>query len=256
MANGKKGILAEFQEFISRGNVMDLAVGVIIGGAFTAIVNSLVTNVISPLISFITGGSTEVPGMAVSLGGNTIDFGAFLGAVINFLITAAAVFAIVKSLNALNEMKDKAAQKVGLVKDEAKEEPPPRVYAPTAAKRSLRTRRAVRTAPQSSMATRTTRTPVTSVKVHPSTFRHINGAQTPRSPSQKTQSAYTSRRMGSLRISWRAPSIFESTRSTPRPDTLYGSAHPAPGESAHRSSAPVINSRGRLWDTLCSKWPL
>ena len=111
MANGKKGILAEFQEFISRGNVMDLAVGVIIGGAFTAIVNSLVTNVISPLISFITGGSTEVPGMAVSLGGNTIDFGAFLGAVIN-------------SLNALNEMKEKAAQKVGLVKDEAKEEPP------------------------------------------------------------------------------------------------------------------------------------
>ena len=77
MANGKKGILAEFQEFISRGNVMDLAVGVIIGGAFTAIVNSLVTNVISPLISFITGGSTEVPGMAVSLGGNTVDFGAF-----------------------------------------------------------------------------------------------------------------------------------------------------------------------------------
>lgn len=124
MANGKKGILTEFQEFISRGNVMDLAVGVIIGGAFTAIVNSLVTNVISPLISFITGGSTEVPGMAVSLGGNTIDFGAFLGAVINFLITAAAVFAIVKSLNALNEMKDKAAHKVGLVKDEAKEEPP------------------------------------------------------------------------------------------------------------------------------------
>ena len=118
MANRKKGILAEFQEFISRGNVMDLAVGVIIGGAFTAIVNSLVTNVISPLISFITGGSTEVPGMAVSLGGNTVDFGAFLGAIINFLITAAAVFAIVKSLNALNEMKDKAAHKVGLVKDE------------------------------------------------------------------------------------------------------------------------------------------
>lgn len=124
MTNEKKGILAEFQEFISRGNVMDLAVGVIIGGAFTAIVNSLVENVINPLISFLTGGSTEVPGMAISLGGNVVDFGAFLGAIINFLITAAAVFAIVKSLNALNEMKEKAAQKVGLVKEEEEQAAP------------------------------------------------------------------------------------------------------------------------------------
>ena len=58
------------------------------------------------------------------LGGNVVDFGAFLGAIINFLITAAAVFAIVKSLNALNEMKEKAAHKVGLVKDEGEEEAP------------------------------------------------------------------------------------------------------------------------------------
>ena len=62
--------------------------------------------------------------MAISLGGNVVDFGAFLGAVINFLITAAAVFAIVKSLNALNDMKEKAAHKVGLVKDEEEEKAP------------------------------------------------------------------------------------------------------------------------------------
>lgn len=124
MAQGKKGILAEFQEFISRGNVMDLAVGVIIGGAFTSIVNSLVNDVINPLISFLTGGSTEVPGMAISLGGNVIDFGAFLGAIINFLITAVAVFAIVKALNTLNEVKELAAKKAGLAK-ETEEAPAP-----------------------------------------------------------------------------------------------------------------------------------
>lgn len=52
--DGKKGIVAEFAEFINRGNVMDMAVGVIIGGAFTAVVNALVTNVVQPLISFVT----------------------------------------------------------------------------------------------------------------------------------------------------------------------------------------------------------
>ncbi len=126
MADKKKSVIAEFQEFISRGNVMDLAVGVIIGGAFTAIVNSLVSDVINPLISFLTGGNTEVPGLAVSIAGNTINFGSFLGAVINFLITAAAVFAIVKALNAFNEAKERVAQKAGLAKEGEPEAPAPR----------------------------------------------------------------------------------------------------------------------------------
>ncbi len=111
-----KGIVKEFQEFISRGNVMDLAVGVIIGGAFTAVVNSLVTNVIQPLISFLTGGGAEIPGLAIDLNGNIVDFSAFIGAIINFLITAAAVFAIVKALNKLNQLKEAAAAKTGLAK--------------------------------------------------------------------------------------------------------------------------------------------
>ncbi len=126
MADKKKSVIAEFQEFISRGNVMDLAVGVIIGGAFTAIVNSLVSDVINPLISFLTGGNTEVPGLAVSIAGNTINFGSFLGAVINFLITAVAVFAIVKALNAFNEAKERVAQKTGLAKENEPEAPAPR----------------------------------------------------------------------------------------------------------------------------------
>lgn len=92
-----KKIVKEFQDFISRGSVVDLAVGVIVGGAFTTIVNSLVANIIQPLISFITGGGAEIPGLAINLNGNIVDFGAFLSAVINFLITAAAVFAIVKA---------------------------------------------------------------------------------------------------------------------------------------------------------------
>lgn len=126
----KKGIIQEFQEFINRGNVMDLAVGVIIGGAFTAIVNSLVSNVVQPLISFLTGGGTDIPGLSLNLNGNIVDFGALVSAVINFLITAAAVFAIVKALNKLNELKEaaeakaaEAATRAGLVKDGEEEEP-------------------------------------------------------------------------------------------------------------------------------------
>ena len=127
MAGKKKGIVEEFSEFISRGNVMDLAVGVIIGGAFTAVVTSLVKNLIQPLISFLTGGDATVPGLAIDLNGNVIDFSAFISAVINFLITAVAVFAIVKGLNKMNELKDLAAEKAGLAKKATEEaEPEPR----------------------------------------------------------------------------------------------------------------------------------
>ena len=73
MAKDKKSIVEEFVEFISRGNVVDLAVGVIIGGAFTSVVNSLVSSIIQPLISAI-GGNPEVKGLSVVLNGQTIDF--------------------------------------------------------------------------------------------------------------------------------------------------------------------------------------
>ena len=93
-----KKLLKEFQEFINRGNVMDMAIGVIIGGAFTAIVTSLTDNIINPLIKAICGGNVgEVSGLVVP--GTEIDFGAFISAVINFLIVAAIVFAMVKALN-------------------------------------------------------------------------------------------------------------------------------------------------------------
>ena len=93
-------IVDEFKEFIARGNVMDMAVGIIVGGAFTAIVNSLVTN----------PGTTD----------QYIDLGAFISAIINFLIIAFVVFCMVKGLNTMRERMDAIAKKNA--EDEAAEE--------------------------------------------------------------------------------------------------------------------------------------
>ncbi len=91
-----KNFLNEFKEFINRGNVMDLAVAVIVGGAFTGIVTSLTDNIINPLITFIFGGGS-IDGLVVP--GTAIDFGAFISACINFLIIAFVVFLLVKGIN-------------------------------------------------------------------------------------------------------------------------------------------------------------
>ncbi len=95
----KTGFISEFKAFINRGNVMDLAVGVIIGGAFTAIVTALTTNIINPLIAVITGGDPATAFTGLKIPGTAIDFGAFIGAVINFLIVAFVVFLLVKAVN-------------------------------------------------------------------------------------------------------------------------------------------------------------
>lgn len=92
-----KKFLQEFKEFISKGNVMDLAVGVIIGGAFSSIVTSLTDNIIKPLINCI--GGAEVQGKIHLVGDNYIDYGAFISAIINFLIMALIIFVMVKIVN-------------------------------------------------------------------------------------------------------------------------------------------------------------
>lgn len=93
-----KRFFNEFKEFINRGNVMDLAVAVIIGGAFTAIVTSLTNDIVNPLITAITGGgASSLSGLVIP--GTAIDFGKFLSAVINFLIVAFVVFLLVKTIN-------------------------------------------------------------------------------------------------------------------------------------------------------------
>lgn len=99
-------IVKEFKEFISKGNVMDLAVGVIIGGAFTAIVNSLVENLINPLLGLLTGGM-DFSNLSFSLNGSEFKYGAFISAVINFILVALVLFFIVKAMNAMRAKKKK-----------------------------------------------------------------------------------------------------------------------------------------------------
>lgn len=106
-----KNFFNEFKKFISRGNVIDLAVGVIIGSAFTAIVNSLVTDIFTPLISMVAGG-TQMETLSITFGvgehAAKLAYGSFLSAVINFLITAFVVFCMVKGINTVQ---DKLAKK-------------------------------------------------------------------------------------------------------------------------------------------------
>ena len=111
-----KKLLEEFKEFINKGNVMDLAVAVIIGGAFTAIVTSLTDDIINPLISMIGGGGTDAAGnitkgMQITFNGATVDFGAFISAIINFLIVALVVFFLVKGVNTAQKQAEKLAKK-------------------------------------------------------------------------------------------------------------------------------------------------
>jgi large conductance mechanosensitive channel len=93
-------MLREFKEFAMRGNVMDLAIAVIIGGAFGAIVTSLVNDILMPLIGLLLGG-INFSEMAIQVGDAVIKWGAFVQAVINFIIIAFVVFLIVRAINRL-----------------------------------------------------------------------------------------------------------------------------------------------------------
>lgn len=96
-----KKFIEEFKTFISRGNVMDMAVGIIIGGAFTSIVNSLVDDVINPILGIF--GGTNFNNLYIQLPGEaTLNYGNFITAVINFLIMAFIVFSIVKAMNTIS----------------------------------------------------------------------------------------------------------------------------------------------------------
>lgn len=123
-------MIKEFKEFINKGNVMDLAVGVIIGGAFGTIVTSLVNDIIMPVISLITGG-IDFSGWFISLNGQkyatlaeaeeagaaVLAYGKFISAVIYFLILAFIIFLIVK---AMNKMKKKKEEEKPAKSDEVK----------------------------------------------------------------------------------------------------------------------------------------
>ena len=107
-----KNFLEEFKKFISRGNVMDMAVGIIIGGAFTAIVTSLVEDIITPILGIF--GGMDFSDVVLTINGSSFGIGKFITAVINFLLISLVLFSIIKALN--------KAQSLGK-KEEEKEEP-------------------------------------------------------------------------------------------------------------------------------------
>lgn len=122
-----KGFIEEFKKFIMRGNVIDLAVGVIIGGAFQAIVNSLVNDIVSPVISLATKGinfadkfilltlddvSFATVEAAKEAGYATLNYGSFVTAVINFLIMATVIFLLVKGINKASEIGKKKEEEI------------------------------------------------------------------------------------------------------------------------------------------------
>lgn len=104
MSKGK-GLIEEFKKFIMRGNVMDMAVGVIVGGAFTAIVTSLNQDILTPILAIF--GGTDFSELKVVLGSGenapVLCYGNFITAVINFLITAFVIFLLVKAINGVSD---------------------------------------------------------------------------------------------------------------------------------------------------------
>ena len=103
-----KGFMNEFKAFIAKGNVMNLAVGVIIGAAFQAITTSLVNDIISPFLGLFT--PTDMSGWTFMIGNAEIRYGAFLTAIVNFLIMAFVVFLLVKFVNKLMDLGKKPVE--------------------------------------------------------------------------------------------------------------------------------------------------
>jgi len=128
----ENNFIKEFKTFISQGNVMDLAVGVVIGAAFSAIVTSLVNDIIMPLVSLI-GGGADFTTLSVTIpnffGGDTaavIRYGNFIQNVVNFLIIAFSLFVVIKAINHMNDRAKAAAKraskKLGLEEEKKEEE--------------------------------------------------------------------------------------------------------------------------------------
>lgn len=114
----KKGFIGEFKEFISRGNVIDLAVGVIIGGAFTAIVTSLVNDVVMPVIGMFIGGLnfSELKYVITPATGDVAEsaiyYGNFIQSIVNFVLIAFVIFGVIKSINHFHSKKEEEVSDV------------------------------------------------------------------------------------------------------------------------------------------------
>lgn len=99
----------EFKKFIARGNVLDLAVGVIVGGAFSSIVTSLVNNIFTPLIGLVVGG-VDFSNLSITFKDTKIMYGAFIQSVIDFLIVAFCLFIVVKTVNKITHKKEEVKE--------------------------------------------------------------------------------------------------------------------------------------------------
>jgi large conductance mechanosensitive channel len=108
----KRGFIGEFKEFALRGNVMDMAVGVVIGAAFTGIINSLVKDIIMPIVGLLTD-NYNLSNLAIKFSeNNSLTYGAFIQAVINFFLIALVLFIIIKFFNKLRREKKEDAPMV------------------------------------------------------------------------------------------------------------------------------------------------
>ena len=103
-------MLKEFKKFIARGNVLDLAVGVIVGGAFSSIVTSLVNNIFTPIIGLIVGG-VDFSSLSITFRDTKIMYGAFIQSVIDFLIVAFCLFIVVKAVNKVTHKREEKTAK-------------------------------------------------------------------------------------------------------------------------------------------------
>ena len=114
-------VFSEFKEFIARGNVVDLAVGVIIGSAFGKIVTSMVNDILMPVIGIISGG-IDFTNLSLQIGEATIKYGTFIQNVIDFLIVAICIFFFVKIIKRLTKKKEKKEEKEEVVEEVKKDE--------------------------------------------------------------------------------------------------------------------------------------
>lgn len=107
-----KAFMTEFKKFVARGNVMDMAVGIIIGGAFTAIVTSLVDDILMPVLSILTGGF-DFSALCIVLGEGenaaTLNYGSFIAAIINFLLISLVIFMLIRGINKMSHKKEEEA---------------------------------------------------------------------------------------------------------------------------------------------------
>ena len=128
-------MLKEFKEFALKGNIMDMAIGVVIGGAFQKIVNSLVNDIIMPAVSVLTG-NVDFSDLVITVGNASIKYGNFITAVVDFLIIAFSIFLAVKYINKFNKLKEigdfavnkldkkgKLKKHIEEIQEEVKEEP-------------------------------------------------------------------------------------------------------------------------------------